>query len=156
MASNSETYMLYRDAAESERLDYSHRMWKACVHDHLLHPMIMRQEPILRIADVATGTGVWLLDFAKSHGTATKAGKRRLIGFDISNEQFPKPSSVDDLEFVVHDARSPFPERWHGFFDVVHIRLLTFGIKAEEVDSLVRNIAEIVRPGGFIDWQEGL
>ena len=71
------------------------------------------------IADVATGTGIFLLDLAKELPTASE-----FHGFDISPAQFPKAHVPTNVQFHVTDAKKPFPPEFHEKFDVVHLRLL--------------------------------
>ena len=34
----------------------------------------------------------------------------------------------------------PFPEKYHGFFDIVAIRLITAGLRGEDWDAAVKNV----------------
>lgn len=84
-----------------------------------VHPAIPTNTRGIRVANVATGTAVWLLDLAK-----TLPANAQLYGFDISTAQFPdleaRPSNVFLYE---QSVTSPFPEEYHGFFDIVAVRL---------------------------------
>lgn len=62
----SDTYTLDRDAAESRRLDMQHQAWAKGV-GYLIHPRIAETLPRdAKIADVGTGTGIWLMDLANA------------------------------------------------------------------------------------------
>ena len=67
------------------------------------------------IADIATGTGLFLRELARSYPGA------RLDGYDISSELFVADKNIN---LSVADAKQPFPNELHSVYDVVHIRYL--------------------------------
>ncbi|KAM7220403.1 putative methyltransferase protein [Rhypophila decipiens] len=71
-----------------------------------------------RIADVATGTAVWLLQVHKALPTA------------------------------------PFPEEYHGTFDIVAMRLIAEGLRGSEENgdwgAAVKNVTALLKPGGHL------
>lgn len=92
--------------------------------------------PDLRVADVATGTAIWLLDLAK-----TLPADAQLYGFDISTAQFPAlEARPPNVSLFKHSVTSPFPEEYHGFFDIVAVRLITAGLRGDDWDSAVKNL----------------
>lgn len=108
----------------------------------IIHPSISTPltNPSLHIADIAAGTGVFLLDVAK-HVPATA----QLHGFDISDAQFPAPDKRPrNLQLHVHDMREPFPEQFGGNFDVVCVRLVVAGLMDDDWDKAVENIAKLL------------
>ncbi len=50
----------------------------------------------------------------------------------------------DGIKFVVHDAVKSFPARYHGKFDLVNVRLLSYAVKAQDLRSVVENVVEIM------------
>ncbi|KAF4626945.1 hypothetical protein G7Y89_g11215 [Cudoniella acicularis] len=149
-----EAYMLTRDNLESKRLDWQHHWAKGIAGNHLIHPTIPLQS-IHAVADIATGTGAWIRDLAMT--TTWPAEKPEFFAFDISADQFPKndnDNNAADIQFRVHDATQPFPEEYTGKFDVVNIRFVTYAIKAKDLQAMVKNIAAILRPKGYLNWQE--
>lgn len=74
---------------------------------------------------------VWLEDVAKMYP------KAYLHGFDISSAQYPKPRQ--SIPLSVHDALRPFPKEHHSRYDLVHIRLLTAGLKKEHYSTVLAN-----------------
>ena len=115
---------------------------------YLVHPTIAdRLLSNVRIADVATGTGVWALDVAKLLPNA------QLVAFDISSAQFPT-SGPDNVKFIVADARKPFPEADHGSFDLVHIRALIAALQSADWDVVMHNVVQLLKPGGMVQWYE--
>ena len=66
------------------RLNLQHFLWKQD-QGYVLHPSIScAQEPGLRIADIGTGTGIWLLDLSDSLPSSVQ-----LDGFDVDISQSP-------------------------------------------------------------------
>jgi len=101
-----------------------------------VHPTIPTNTPGLRVADVATGTAIWLLDLAK-----TLPSDAQLYGFDISTKQFPAPENRPPNVFLYEQSvTSPFPEEYHGFFDIVAVRLITAGLRGDDWDAAVKNL----------------
>ena|SRR5579871_1856351 len=117
----------------------------------MLHPDIMSSLPQNpKIADVATGTGIFLLDLAKTLPTASE-----FHGFDISSEQFPKTHMPANVQFHIADAKNPFSPEFHEKFDVVHLRLLIAGISGDDWKTVTQNVCMLLKPGGAIQWTEG-
>jgi SAM-dependent methyltransferase len=115
---------------------------------YLLHPKISLHSNA-RIADVATGTGVILLELAK-----TLPPTCQLDGFDISEAQFPA-SHPANVKFHIVDAKQPFPSEYHGQFDAVNIRYLNAGMRAEDWKIVTKTVSALLKPGGWFQWVEG-
>ncbi|KAL8782768.1 MAG: hypothetical protein Q9195_009573 [Heterodermia aff. obscurata] len=144
MANIPSPYMLHRDPKESKRLDLQHKFMRALCDDRLIHPCIP-SNGLNAIADVGTGTGVWLEDVENDLSSLAKASSKAVyVGFDISAQQFPnEPKS--GFEFVVQDIAESFPERFHGKFDLVHVRFLSYAIKTDYLSRAVENVVRILR-----------
>lgn len=65
------------------------------------------------------------------------------VGFDISDEGFPK-AHPPNIKFVVHDMRQPFPKEYLGTFDVLHIRLLIYGMTKEVMPATMDNLIALL------------
>jgi ubiquinone/menaquinone biosynthesis C-methylase UbiE len=101
-----------------------------------IHPSIPTSTPGLRVADVATGTAIWLLDLAK-----ILPSDAQLYGFDISTKQFPAPDDRPSNIFLhEQNITNPFPEEYHGVFDIVAVRLITAGLRGDDWDKAVKNV----------------
>lgn len=89
--------LLPRDKAESKRLNEQHTALKEAV-GYLLSPRIqealLHRDAPIRIAEIATRTGVWLLDLPASYDRAFEG-----FGFDISDEQFIPPTEHELIVF---------------------------------------------------------
>ncbi|KAI9737714.1 MAG: hypothetical protein M1818_005718 [Claussenomyces sp. TS43310] len=115
-----------------------------------VHPAIPTNTPGLRVADVATGTAIFLLDLAK-----TLPADAQLYGFDISTAQFPAPEARPSNVFLhEHSVTNPFPEDYHGYFDIVAVRLITAGLRGDDWDAAVKNLNVLLKPGGYLQWIE--
>lgn len=131
-------YVLRRNYAASARLNLQHYQHKQCL-SYLLHPSIPMREGI-RIADVATGTGVWLLDLATS-----SPANCTFEGWDISDAQFPHKSSLpDNVKFGTFDVTAGVPEELVGRYDVVHVGLLALVIKDGNPGPWVENLGKML------------
>ena len=120
--------MLPRDSSETERLRVQHQFLLALVNGHLIHPSIPRKA-LRTVADVGTGTGIWLQELAKDFD-----GKHNpeFVGFDISQQLFP-PDKPSNQDFIVHDMTRPFPNKYLEHFDLVNLRLLSYALKAQDL-----------------------
>ena len=143
-----DTYVLGRDYTAATRLNCQHYVWKQLLQ-YNLHPDIPSPSSIgARIADVATGTGAWLLEVAREFPQA------QCDGFDISTIQCPPsewlPANVVLREWNIFE---PPPADLVGKYDVVHIRLVVLVIAKEPVPT-IRNLAMLLKPGGYLQWDE--
>jgi len=94
----------------------------------------------------------WLLDLAHHLDSVPAKGtaKRKYHGFDISSAQFPNATMLEsesekhEIEFSEHNILDPFPPRYHGYFDVVHVRFLVVGLRQDQVATAVKNVIELL------------
>ncbi|KAK0117928.1 hypothetical protein ONS95_012240 [Cadophora gregata] len=141
-------------ATEHKRLNIQHRFVNTFGPPEQIHPSIPKDQIIL-VADIATGTGVWLQDLATvlSKIPLRSDGSRQYVGFDISRDLFP--SSYDSsFSYVQHNALCPFPDEHLGKYDLVHARFLIAALKEDEIRIALENVLELLAPGGYIQWDE--
>ncbi|KAJ5776549.1 uncharacterized protein N7511_001560 [Penicillium nucicola] len=143
MGSDESIYLLKRDEAETERLNNQHR-FLVKVAGNILHPSIPTED-ITAVADLGTGTGIWLEDVANSLPNKSVY----LHGFDISSAQYPPGNEIhrpgrSPIPLSVHDALYPFPVEHHGRYDLVHIRLLTAGLQYSSYAIVLQNARELL------------
>lgn len=147
--------MMPRGEHEISRLDIQHQLFKR-LSKGLISPVI-NLDTVQTIADVGTGTGIWLREVAEllepsktavaspnDADNNSSAFSRSYVGFDISPKQFPQ-STPEGLDFVLHDITKPFPEKYRGAFDLVYVRLLGFGLDEANLRKAITNITEIIR-----------
>jgi ubiquinone/menaquinone biosynthesis C-methylase UbiE len=136
---------------ETSRLDYQHDVFLKMTSTLLPHHISdSLTAPALKVADVACGTAVWLKTLASQlPQTAT------LHGFDMFTSNFPKESSLPaSIQLFHQNALKPFPETCLGAYDLVHVRLLMYAFKADEWIAAVKNLTTLLKPGGWLMWEE--
>ncbi|KAJ5350000.1 hypothetical protein N7541_007727 [Penicillium brevicompactum] len=130
-------YVLGRDISGSIRLDAQHLLWK--LHKgYELHPAIPITKD-MKIADLGTGTAIWILDLARQVPSSVQ-----LHGFDISGDQFP----LKELW-----PQNP-PEAFSGQYDVVHLRMWASNLRESDTSSLVNHVKNLLKPGGYLQWED--
>ncbi|KAL2838174.1 S-adenosyl-L-methionine-dependent methyltransferase [Aspergillus pseudoustus] len=138
-------YMLIRSNAESERLEKQFRAWQANI-GYLLHPAIIQHDH-MRIADVGTGTGIWLRELA-----GVVPATCELDGFDLSDSMFSRDGLPGNIKFYHQNFLEPFPEEFRGKYDVINVRVMVVALAADEWAPAVRNLITLLRPGGYLQW----
>lgn len=115
-----------------------------------IHPSIASKlPPNARIADVATGTGIYLKQLAESWPEAT------LDGYDISAMQYPETASLaSNIKLKLLDVKKPIPPELEGTYDLVHVRLLSAAMLAPDWNLVVNNLVKLLKPGGALQWEE--
>ncbi|KAH9822803.1 methyltransferase [Teratosphaeria destructans] len=142
-------YTLPRDQTESGRLNRQHEVYKQQL-GYLLHPTIAASlPPTAHIADVATGTGIWLLDLV-----STLPPTHTFTGLDLSPAQFPA-TPPPNFTFRTMNVLEPPPPELQGQFDLVNLRLLICGLTQPDWRTAARHVRLLLRPGGALQWTEG-
>ncbi|PQE28130.1 UMTA methyltransferase family protein [Rutstroemia sp. NJR-2017a BBW] len=142
-------YIFNRDFNSSIRLNYNHWLvTEAC--GYRLHPKINLPKENLRIADVGTGTGIWLLELSDTCPTTAQ-----LDGFDISPAQFPpKEWLPENVNLFIQDIFKPFPQEMIGTYDMVNLRFALCYVNDEDAEPLLANLISLLKPNGFLQWFE--
>ncbi|KAL4871675.1 hypothetical protein BDV12DRAFT_183536 [Aspergillus spectabilis] len=151
MINNQDKYVFGRSQKESERLDAQHKLLLKVTNNTLIHPSIPK-EGVLSVADVGTGTGIWLKDVSRI--LDNPQSQRYYHGFDISAAQFPAEQAAGNIYFSVQDITVPFPKDHWNRYDLVHVRLLVAALEEIEYKSAISNLSAILKPGGFLQWEE--
>lgn len=138
-AYNSGKYMLPNDEREQDRLDLQHHTFKIICNGQLhLAPIDHPQ----RVLDLATGTGIWAIEFADQYPES------RVIGTDLSPIQ---PDYIPaNCEFQVDDAEND----WTFFepFNYIHARAMVTCFKDNR--AICQKIFDNLAPGGYFELQD--
>ena len=104
-----------------QRLNLQHAMWLQHF-GYNLHPSLARTldgKSDVSIADIGTGTAIWTLQLAEQYPGVS------FTGFDISNAQYPHPSTLpSNVSLRIWDVHTEPPMEIQGKFDIVHLRAL--------------------------------
>ncbi|KAF2089174.1 S-adenosyl-L-methionine-dependent methyltransferase [Saccharata proteae CBS 121410] len=132
-------YVYPNDDAEKDRLDLQHHLYLMAAGNKLyLAPIKKNPQNVL---DIATGTGLWAIDFADEHPTAT------VLGMDLSPIQ---PNMVPpNCSFEVDDANEDWT--YSRKFDFIHCRQHHCAIKEKR---LFQQALAHLEPGGWLEMQE--
>jgi len=149
-------YVFTRDFLDNNRINLMHTL-TAKVFGYLIHPKILRstispnrdensptstEPPTLRIADVGTGTAIWLCDVLDQIG---KDANIEAYGFDISFDAAPPPSTLpENLTLRKWDVREDLPGDLVGMFDIVHVRFFAFVLLGDEIPGVVGRLFKML------------
>ncbi|KAK8108083.1 S-adenosyl-L-methionine-dependent methyltransferase [Apiospora kogelbergensis] len=130
-------YLLPNDPAEQDRLDLQHQGLKTLLSDRLYLAPIQNPKHVL---DLATGTGIWPIEFAELFPDA------QIVGTDLSQIQPEhRPANVT---FVREDSE----EEWcyDVKFDYIHARAV-FSCFDNPKGVMEKAFANM-NPGGYIEY----
>lgn len=137
--------MLPKDAHEARRIDFEHHFLRATLGGNYAAPLAQATA----ILDVGCGVGRWAAELATLFPSA------QVVGFDIVT---PPPHAIDPIppnyRFTRGDALAglPFPD---ASFDYTHMRLLYTALPARQWAAVVRDLARVTAPGGWLELLEG-
>ncbi|KAK4180950.1 S-adenosyl-L-methionine-dependent methyltransferase [Triangularia setosa] len=130
-----------------ERLDEQH-IFTTKTLGFLIHPNIPTTSPTLKIADIGTGTGIWLLDIARSLPPTCQ-----LTGFDVTSSAFLPPQvRPPNVTFKLQDMFLPFPDSEKGTYDLVAVRFVSSATPRAEWARAIENLMTLLKPGGWLQW----
>ena len=146
----TDDYVLDRGYAAASRLNYQFYLWKKTLNFNL-HPSNPAPHADAVIADIATGTGIWLLDLASELPPTVQ-----FEGMDITLSQAPPkqwlPSNTSLRTWNIFDD---VPTELRGKFDIVHIRLVLLVLPNNDAAApLIRRLVSLLKPGGHLQWDE--
>jgi SAM-dependent methyltransferase len=138
---------------EQACLEWQHQVMVQLTNSALLPDSIQQYLSTItspHIADVGTGSGIWLKDLASHLPTSSV-----LTGLDIDPSKFPPPRSIPrNVTLHFGNILKPFPNDLKGTFDLVHVRFLVFSLKASEWAIAARNLKTLLKPEGYLLWEE--
>ncbi|KAL9090327.1 MAG: hypothetical protein Q9165_005361 [Trypethelium subeluteriae] len=140
-----------RNATEQQQIDQQFQIVTTAL-GWLLHPSITSAlPPFPHIADIATGTGIFLRTLAASHPTAT------LDSYDISPSMLPDPAQTPlapNITLTTANAKHPFPTSLHSTYNLVHVHYLVAALDPADWAPVLAHLLALLKPGGAIQWVE--
>ena len=135
-------YLLNRGQVGACRLNLQYYLWKSAL-GFSLYPSIS-VGPQTTLADVATGTGLWLLEMAELYP------ETQMDGFDIDLSMAPNqhwlPANVKIRYWSIFEEP---PDHLIGKYDIVHVRLLVL-VVTNDASSVLRNLSRLLKPGDVL------
>lgn len=148
---NGHGYILNRDRshAAASRLNLQFYLWKDALK-YNMHPSISASLPQTAvIADVAAGTGIWLID------TARELPEAQFEGLDYNLVQAPPPKWLPPNVRMRHwNLFDDVPDDLVAKYDYVHTRLLLLVVESKNPRPIIRNLRKLLKPGGYLQWDE--
>ncbi|KAI2474921.1 Methyltransferase domain protein [Pyrenophora tritici-repentis] len=124
---------------------------------YLTHPNIRLLEKAhssteskpLRVADVGTGTAIWLTDLG-----ARLPHDVQLDGLDVSFNAATSKLAASQCYLEELGYQGTAPAELIGAYDLVHIRNFAFVLQDAEIPSILDKLIALLKPGGYIQWGE--
>jgi SAM-dependent methyltransferase len=140
-ATESEHYLLPRHFSEIDRLDVQHYAFRAALGANYRAPI----GTPARVLDVGSGTGQWGFEIADEFPGSF------VVGLDLVSGKHERPPRYQPIRADLLPGL-PFAD---GAFDFVHQRLMFLAIPLARWPAVIRDIARVTRPGGWIELVEG-
>jgi SAM-dependent methyltransferase len=138
-----------KDAGSDQFLDFQHYIVRHVLGGNHHAPLT---EP-RRMLDVGCGTGRWAAEMAAEFPGAAVVGLDIVPPTNVEPMLAPLGSLAANVSFVAADARAELPFA-DGAFDYVHMALLYSDLPAVHWPGLTRELARVVRPGGWVECVE--
>lgn len=85
-------------------------------------------------------TSVWL-ELLHSQLFDSSNPLQQFDGFDVSSSLFPKKGKC---KYMVQNMLNPFPDEYHGLYDLVHVRYTVVEFMKEHYVSAVDNLMKLL------------
>ncbi|KAI0121289.1 S-adenosyl-L-methionine-dependent methyltransferase [Xylariales sp. AK1849] len=135
-------YFLPNDAAEQDRLDFQHAGVTILLGGKLSWaPFTISPNHVL---DVATGTGIWAIEFAQQNPSA------KVVGTDLSAIQPDADKIPPNCNFIKEDSEEEwlFPHK----FDYIHLRFVFSCF--DDAKRVFQHAVDNLNPGGWIEYHD--
>ena len=123
-------------------MNLQHYLWREAL-GYSLYPAVLaatKEQTSLKIADVATGTGIWLYELAEYLPASTQ-----LDGFDVCPDQFPHQACLpNNVNLRVLDAKASPPEELCAIYDVVHVRMLLAVVDEDDPTPILKHCLKLL------------
>ncbi|KAL9042936.1 MAG: hypothetical protein Q9180_000226 [Flavoplaca navasiana] len=132
---------------ELQRLIDLHAVYNDAMNGRLIMAPINLAEPGKRILDSGTADGTWLRGVRSS-----LPAQHHYFGSDIEAELFP--ADPDGITYFQHSFQEPWPASLLNTLDLVHVRGSLAGSSPKRPLDVVKNLATLPKPGGWIQLME--
>ncbi|KAL8857425.1 MAG: hypothetical protein Q9178_006052 [Gyalolechia marmorata] len=132
---------------EIQRLIDLHAVLNDAMDGQLILAPINLEEPGKRILDSGTADGTWLRGVRDS-----LSAQHYYFGSDIVGELFP--TQPDRITYFQQSFKEPWPTDLRNSFDLVHVRGSLAGSSPERPVEVIKNLASLPKPGGWIQLME--
>lgn len=140
------TYSLGRCHLAACRLNLQHYLWRETLGFSVHAAIKLPPNPV--IADIACGTGLWLIDVSREVPDA------QLHGIDMDLTQAPHQGWLPpNISLKQWDFFDEVPPEFVGKFDFVHVRLLVM-VLPDNPAPFVKRLFKLLKPGGYVQWDE--
>ncbi|OSC97581.1 hypothetical protein PYCCODRAFT_1419298 [Trametes coccinea BRFM310] len=160
-------YVIPAGTPEKERLGKQYAFKRALSQWNSPIPPSLDVSGIANVLDIGAGTCVWTFDFANLPEVRSRLnipGKEpskgtnpvQLYACDIETKFFPDRALLDEfgVKTFQQDVTTPFPPKYHGKFDIVHLSFLFLCLTREGWTKALRNINQVLKPGGILFMDE--
>ena len=138
-----------KDSSTDQFLDFQHYIVRHVLGGNHQAPLT---EP-RRMLDVGCGTGRWAAEMAAEFPGASVVGLDLVLPTNVEPMLAPLGSLAGNVAFVEGDALAGLPFA-DGAFDYVHMALLYSDLPAVHWPGLIREMARVTRPGGWVECVE--
>jgi ubiquinone/menaquinone biosynthesis C-methylase UbiE len=147
----AERYIFPKQVSESDRLDLQHYLLRLAFGGNSRAPL---RQP-RKVLDVACGTGLWLRELAREFPQAHLIGLDKDLGYALAAKSRleQRGQALPQVHFLQADVLQPLPLEDEQF-DFTHARLLGGFLPIARWPALVRELARVTRPGGYIELVE--
>ena len=139
---NTGKYFFPNDPAEQDRLDLQHMLFKLYHDGALCRCPVQSPKNVL---DVATGTGIWAIQFASQNPDAN------VVGTDLSLIQ--PPNALENCSFIKENSEyDEWVYEYQDPFDFVYMRLVNSCF--DDHRTVFKKAFDNMRPGGWIELND--
>lgn len=145
-------YMLPHHAKEIERLTKQHHLLATTTEGLLLAPSVTAGNVPLKVLDAGCADGTWLRSLREQF----PGRDLDLVGVDIGSTLFPpaETQKASGISLHSYNITTPFPPSWTNTFDIVHQRLLVWGLRTADWPTVIKNYIDTLKPGGYLHLVE--
>ena len=145
----SSQYLLGGGNLAGGRLNLQHTYTRDIFGGHLIDPAIDTDRANLRIADICTGTGIWLLQVARQIPSA------EFEGLDTNLSEAPQqawcPSNINFRKFDIFAAT---PEDLIGRYDIINVQYTHLFVRDSNIQDVLPKLVSMLKPGGWLQYTD--